>query len=265
MGPDVPSGLRVPEYVEKRYLPQTRLLDFGSPGIHDLVAARGWGALEPFDQIGKAYTFVRDEVAFGYNRDDEIAASEVLKDGYGQCNTKGTLLMALLRALGIACRLHGFTIHKELQRGVVPELVYGLAPDDILHSWVEVWHDGRWINLEGFILDQPFLRSLQAKFAGTANELCGYGAGTDCLSSPPIDWVGQDTYIQRTGINADLGVFDSPDDFYARHKQNLGWMRGLLYRHLVRHSMNRRVRKVRQGRIPAIPGGPAGHEHVGRD
>ncbi len=157
MGPDVPSGLRVPEYVEKRYLPQTRLLDFGSPGIHDLVAARGWGALEPFDQIGKAYTFVRDEIAFGYNRDDEIAASEVLKDGYGQCNTKGTLLMALLRALGIACRLHGFTIHKELQRGVVPELVYGLAPDDILHSWVEVWHDGRWINLEGFILDQPFL------------------------------------------------------------------------------------------------------------
>lgn len=110
--------------MEESYLRQTRLLDFGSPTIRDLLAARGWSALEPFDRIGQVYNYVRDEIAFGYNRADDIPASEVLKDGYGQCNTKATLLMALLRALNIPCRLHGFTIHKGLQRGVVPELVY---------------------------------------------------------------------------------------------------------------------------------------------
>lgn len=41
---------------------------------------------------------VRDDIVFGYNIDDEIPASKVLADGYGQCNTKGTLFMALLRA-----------------------------------------------------------------------------------------------------------------------------------------------------------------------
>ena len=247
--------------MDERYLRQTPLLDFASPIIRDLLAARGWSALAPFDRIGQAYSFVRDEIAFGYNRSDDIPASQVLRDRYGQCNTKGTLLMALLRALKIPCRLHGFTIHKGLQRGVVPELVYPLAPDSILHSWVEIEHDGRWINLEGFILDRPFLQALQAKFADRTNSLCGYGAGTDCLSSPPIDWLGQDTYIQRTGINADLGLFDSPDDFYARHRQHFGTAREWLYQNFVRHWMNRRVKKVRQGQIPKFPRGPATHDH----
>ena len=239
--------------MDERYLRQTPLLDFASPNIRHLLAARGWSALAPFDRIGQAYSLVRDEIAFGYNRSDDIPASQVLRDRYGQCNTKGTLLMALLRALKIPCRLHGFTIHKGLQRGVVPELVYPLAPDSILHSWVEIEHDGRWINLEGFILDRPFLQALQARFAGKTNSLCGYGAGTDCLSSPPIDWLGQDTYIQRTGINADLGLFDSPDDFYARHRQHFGTAREWLYQNFVRHWMNRRVGNIRQGRIPNIP------------
>mgnify|MGYP002241704325 CR=1 FL=1 len=48
------------------------------------------------------------------NVDDSIPASKVLKDGYGQCNTKGTLFMALLRACGVPCRIHGFTIDKKI-------------------------------------------------------------------------------------------------------------------------------------------------------
>ena len=49
------------------------------------------------DRIGAAYAFVRDEIAFGYNLADDLPASRVLEDGLGQCNTKGTLFMALLR------------------------------------------------------------------------------------------------------------------------------------------------------------------------
>ncbi len=39
-----------------------------------------------------------------------------MKDGYGQCNTKGTLFMALFRSVDIPCRFHGFTIDKKLQK-----------------------------------------------------------------------------------------------------------------------------------------------------
>ena len=237
-----------------RHLRRTDLLDFDAPAIRNLIAERGWAHLTPFERIGAAYDFVRNAIAFGYNRGDAIPASEVLRDGYRQCNTKATLLMALLRALSIPCRLHGFTIHKGLQRGVVPEIAYRLAPESILHSWVEVERDGAWTNLEGFILDAPFLAALQAAFEGRTS-LCAYGAGTDRLADPPIAWTGGDTYIQRTGINRDLGLYDDPDAFYAEHRQTFGVVRGFLYRHAIRHWMNARVAGIRRGRVPAIPGG----------
>ena len=230
----------------------TLLLDYDHPAIRSLVDARGWHDLSPFERIGAAYILVRDEIAFGYNRDDAIPASAVLRDGYGQCNTKATLLMALLRALNVPCRLHGFTIHKSLQRGVVPEIAYRIAPDDILHSWVEIEWKGSWVNLEGFILDRAFLAALQDEFADRSS-LCAYGAGTDCLADPQTDWTGTHTYIQRTGINRDLGIFDDPDAFYTEHRQRFGLVRGVLYRHAIRHWMNRRVANIRQGRIPEVP------------
>ncbi|WP_299566592.1 transglutaminase family protein [uncultured Sulfitobacter sp.] len=234
-------------------LSPTRLLDFQTAAIAELVEARAWRDLSEHDRIGAAYDFVRNKIAFGYNAADDLPASAVLRDGYGQCNTKATLLMALLRALDVPCRLHGFTIHKSLQRGIVPEIVYPLAPNRILHSWVEVWHEGRWINLEGFILDDAVLTALQARFANEIKSLCGYGVGTDSLSAPSVEWSGTDTYIQRTGINADLGLFETPDDFYAQHQQSFGRLRGLLYRYLIRHWMNARVKWMRTGKVPFIP------------
>ena len=231
------------------HLSETRLLDFDALSISKLIEDRGWKDLPQQNRIGAVYDFVRDEVAFGYNRADDIPASEVLADGYGQCNTKGTLLMALLRGVGIRCRLHGFTIHKALQLGVVPELVYPLAPSEILHSWVEVETEGRWVNLEGFILDEPFLQTLQQEFSGTES-LCGYGVGTDCLSDPPVAWTGRSTYIQKTGIARDFGTFEAPDGFYSKHRQDFCFMRDLLYRHVIRHWMNARVRTIRRGVLP---------------
>lgn len=230
----------------------TPMLDFETPALQDLIARRGWAQLRPADKIGAAYTYVKDEVLFGYNAADTLSASAVLADGYGQCNTKATLLMALLRGLGVRCRLHGFTIDKGLQRGVVPEAVYWLAPRSILHSWVEVDLDGTWINLEGFIIDAPVLSALQRAFPGRAT-LCAYGVGTNYLQTPNTDWTGADTYIQRTGINNDFGVFSSPDDFYAVHQQEFRGLQETLYRLIIRHWMNRRVAAMCVGHVPTIP------------
>ncbi len=228
------------------WLRETRLLDFSSPAIAALLRDRGWPSIGEEARIRAAYEFVRDGIAFGYNAADDLPASRVLADGYGQCNTKGTLFMALLRALGIPCRLHGFAIDKRLQRGAVTGIFYLLAPRSILHSWVEVRLDGRWINLEGFILDRPYLSALQARFDCSA-DFCGYGVATDDLRAPPVDWTGGDTYIQHRGIVRDYGVFDDPDSFYRRHGTNLaGWKRWL-YENRVRHVMNRNVARIRQG------------------
>ncbi len=236
-------------------LSPTKMLDFPAAELQALIDAKGWRSLLPDQKVAAIYSYVKDDIRFGYNAADTLPASAVLADGYGQCNTKGTLLMALLRAVDIPCRLHGFTIDKGLQRGIVPEAVYWLAPQNIVHSWVEVSLGDRWINLEGFILDQPVLTALQAAFP-KRDRLCAYGAGTDTLHAPDVAWRGADTYIQKTGINQDFGTFDDPDSFLAAHPQQISGLSGVLYRGVIRHWMNHRVANMRKGRVPVIPGGP---------
>lgn len=99
----------------RRYLRSTPMLDYEDPAIARWIDERGWRDIsDDFERIRAIYDFVRDEILFGYNVDDSIPASHVLRDGFGQCNTKGTLFMALLRACGVPCRVHGFTIDKKL-------------------------------------------------------------------------------------------------------------------------------------------------------
>lgn len=226
------------------------LLDLQHPAIQELIRQRGWLTLSTGQRIGAAYEFVRNEIRFGYNRRDEIPASAVLSEGLGQCNTKAILLMALLRALGQRCRLHGFTIDKDLQRGAVPPWIWPLTPQRIVHSWVEVELDGQRLELEGFILDQAYLAALQQRFP-QQQRFCGYGAATPNLQNPDVAWSGRSTYIQREGIAEDFGCYDSPDEFFARHRQALGPLRQGLYEHFIRHRMNARVAALRQGSAAA--------------
>ena len=44
-----------------------------------------------------------------------------------------------------------------------------------------------WVNLEGFILDAPYLASLQRRFLDH-RRICSYGAATPDLSAPAVEW-----------------------------------------------------------------------------
>lgn len=226
----------------------TDLLDFESLKVQQLILERGWQALPEFERIGAIYDFVRNEIKFGYNVSDNLAASRVLADGIGQCNTKGILLMALLRANKIACRFHGFTIDKLLQKGAVTGWAYVLAPRSIIHSWVEIWYENRWINLEGFILDEDYLNALQRKNP-SVQKFVGFGAAVTDLSDPRVQWNGSDTYIQKEGINADFGIFNSPDDFYRKHGTNLSGLKKWVFETVVRAQMNRNVARIRTSKL----------------
>lgn len=229
------------------YLKETKILNYSDGSIQHLVSTRNWMGKEIVERAKSIYDYVRDEIKFGYNLSDDISASEVLKDGYGQCNTKATLLMALLRANGISNRIHGFTINKALQKGAISGIWYMLSPKNILHSWVEININSNWYFLEGVILDKEYLTKLQAKNNDCKTTFCGFGAYTDNFENPPIDWNLNNTFIQDKGINQDFGVFDTPDDFYAKHQQKLGAIKKCIFRKIVRHKMNRNVERIRNG------------------
>ncbi|OLQ94195.1 transglutaminase [Vibrio ponticus] len=230
----------------KQYLQKTEMLDFEDQAIQQLIKARTWHKHDEYDAIDEIYAFVRDEIVFGYNADDTIPASQVLKDGYGQCNTKGTLLMALLRAVGIPTRLHGFTIYNQLQVGAIPKYLFKLAPEKIIHSWVEVYFNGKWVNLEGYILDKPYLSQVQQHFSSGCAAFSGYGVAVNCLRDTQIDWFGEDTYIQKEGIADDFGIYAQPDTFYLTRGSNLRGAKKFLYRYVLRHLINSNVKRIRK-------------------
>lgn len=230
-------------------LQATSILDYNDAFIKNLIIQRRWGDLNEVDKIRNIYNFVRDEIKFGYNAGDTIQASQVLKDGYGQCNTKATLLMALLRAVDIPTRIHGFTIDKALQKGAIDGIWYTLSPKNILHSWVEVYVNQHWYILEGVILDREYLQKLKNMNKNIDKTFCGFGVYTDNFANPPIDWNLSDTFIQDKGINQDFGIFDSPDEFYRVHQQQLGAIQALVFKYVVRHLMNKNVNQIRNEKI----------------
>lgn len=231
--------------MEQKYLQSTKMLDYENKKIQELIKEKNWKELSEFECIKAIYNFIRDDILFGYNVDDSISASKVLKDGYGQCNTKATLFMALLRACGIPCRVHGFTIDKELQKGAMTGFVYRKAPKNVFHSWVEVYLEGVWYELEAFIIDKAYLTKLQQKNNNCTGEFCGFGVAVKDFKNPVIDFNRNNTYIQSEGINQDFGVYDSPDELLKEHHQELSVFKKFAYRHFGRHVMNNNVRKIR--------------------
>jgi len=174
------------------FLQATKMLNFHAANITKLVNERGWKKLTSQNAAARAvYEFCREEILFGYNCDaDNMSASRVLDEGIGHCNTKSTLLMALLRAVGIPCRLHAFTIHKRLQRGALTPLVYFMAPSEIVHTWAEAQLDDQWIALEGLILDSAYLKAVQHRFTHCAHPFLGYAVATADLQKPRVEWTG---------------------------------------------------------------------------
>ena len=228
-----------------KYLSATKMLNYQSPAIQSLIFSRKWNNMDEYHKIDGAYNFVQNEILFGYNRTDTLVATQVLEDGFGQCNTKSTLLMALLRAIGMPCRLHGFSVSKDFQQGATTGLIALMAPKTIIHTWVEVYYTGRWIVLEGVITDKQYIKAVKSKFPNVVGEFKKYAIATSNFEKLSVEWKGTDTYVQNAAIVEDYGTFLCPDDFFLIHSQSLGTIKGFMYEIIGRKMMTRNVNRIR--------------------
>ena len=233
----------------EKYLQKTYMLNYETQEITDLIRAHKWNDLDEYNKIGAIYDFVQNEILLGYNKYDNLTATQVLKDGYGQCNTKATLLMALLRAVGIPCRLHGTKVTKVFQRSLMPAIMAKLAPPLIVHTWAEVYYNGEWLSLEGVITDKAYISGLQKLFPEHTGKFFDYAVAVKDFSNLQIDWTGTDTTVQQQAVVEDLGVFDSPAEFYSIYKQEYHGIKKCLYENIGRKIMTKKVAKIRRYKI----------------
>ena len=153
------------------------------------------------------------------------------------------------RACKIPCRVHGFTIDKQLQKGAMTGIVYKNAPQNVFHSWVEVYLDDTWYELEAFILDKKYLNKLQKINSQCSGAFCGYGVAVKDFQNPVIDFERNNTYIQSEGINQDFGIYNSPDELLTEHHQEMSIVKAFAYRHFGRHLMNKNVKRIRAAKV----------------
>ncbi len=189
---------------------------------------------------------MQNEIKLGYNKYDNLSASEILKDGIGQCNTKATLLMELLRSLGIPCRLHGTRVVKDFQRSLMPKIMAKLVPKLIVHTWVEVLYNGEWLSLEGVITDKAYIEGLKKKYPNHVGRFFDYAVAVKDFNNLQIDWKGTNTTVQQQTVVEDLGIFDNPDEFYLKYKQEYRGLKKFLYENFGRKIMTRNAEKIRR-------------------
>lgn len=60
----------------EQYLRETQMLNFSAVNIQKLISDRGWRHNNAYTRIKQIYNFVRDEIQFGYNVDDDINRNE---------------------------------------------------------------------------------------------------------------------------------------------------------------------------------------------
>jgi len=228
-------------------LEASRLLNYTHPSIRSFMAAKGWySSKDERAVIDEIYSFVRDEIEYAHTSSYALSASQVLALGYGNCITKTTLLMALLRAVGIPCRFHATTISKVIFRGLLRGVSYRIANKQMFHAWVEIEYKNSWLELEGHIVDQSYLLKLQQKFPDYMGSFYGYGIAVLNFKNPENRWRESHTYVQNKAIEEDMGTFDTPDAFFSTFPEAETYTQTFRYKAILRGRLNASIRAIRE-------------------
>ena len=204
------------------------------------------GATSNRERLERIFLFVRDEIAFGFPPHGDLSsAEETLRLGYGQCNTKGALFLALCRAAGIDAAIHFSSIDKNIQRGLFPRWALRLLPAQLSHSWIDVKLDGEWRRLDSYINDSTYYENAKCILADRGWE-AGYSVSC-AKGSSSIDFsLDTENFVQMGSVVSDIGRYKNPEDFYetSSYTNRPGRFKQILYLALL-PAINRRIHKIR--------------------
>ncbi len=231
-----------------RWVVDTPLLQFDHPKIRLLAMRLCQLKRSPREQAVACFAHIR-AIPFGCIADSTgTSALSVLRAGKGDCHTKSTLLIALLRSLGIPSRLRFVTLNADFLRGIIDT---GGQP--VEHGYTEVMLDGQWQSVDSYVVDPRLAMAAKTRLQLEGRTL-GYGMHRDGL----ISWDGRSNsfgqFVPDDPASAplhDWGVYDDPYQFYSsvssvRERMSMSsrfkWL-------LAANLVNRRVRDLRNNPV----------------
>ena len=234
----------------QRWLANTPLLQFDHPRIR--VLAKKLTALKatPREQAVACFAALRT-MPFGCIADSTgTSALTVLRANRGDCHSKSTLLLALLRSLGIPSRMRFVTLKPDFLFGIIDT---GGQP--IEHAYTEVLLEGHWLAIDSYVVDVRLAMAAKARLKQEGRTV-GYGMHKD----GSIAWDGRSNSFGQFSLQDaasmplhDWGAFDDPYQFYSSVpyvRDRLNW--SSRFKWMVGASVvNRRVNALRNTPVPA--------------
>lgn len=224
----------------------TNLADYDNPIVKNKSEELTKKANSVFDKINAIFLYVRDDIKFAFPRKgDFVKASETIQSGYGQCNTKGTLFLALCKSISIPARIHFSLIKKEIQKGLFSGIAFWLMPKEISHSWIEIKINGKWIKIDSYINDSQFYEAGKKKLKEKGWDT-GYSVScSKNKSSIELDF-NNEKFVQMDAVTADHGVYNEPMDYYktSNYKNRPNVIKMFVYKILI-GGINNKISKIR--------------------
>jgi len=234
----------------------TPLMDLEDPYLRMRVQSLTQLRASPRTKALAVYAYVKRLPLSKSVKRRSRTAAEVLRAGTGDAPDKATLLVAMLRQLGMPARLHVVALRAPIVRGLGVAILRPARPI------VEVWMDERWVATDTYIFDAPYLSAARQRLKAEQAEY-GYGIHVEGAMA----WDGfHSAYVSGRPPEHDpmvakvLGHFHDPGAFLAAQSRFGGrlWRARLLQWNLLAPWLQRTIHAVRDNRGLPRDGGGAG-------
>jgi hypothetical protein len=223
------------------------LSDFNHPSIIEKSKELTEGKTTRLEKLEAIFYFMRDGIKFGFSSTwDELKASEVLELGFGYCNTKASLFLALCKASNIPAQIHCALINIDIIRGIFPGFAFPFLPKAGAHSWIDVEIDGEWKPIDSYINDKAFYEGALKQLKKSGRPL-GYSVSfIDGKSSCEFNF-GEKGFVHMGAVIEDHGTWDDLSEYIASEKYvRMNRMQSMSYPMIAAIS-NRTIERIRKG------------------
>ena len=245
--PDKSIPLTSPESRDRpeAWLGSTSLLDLEDPKLRIRVLRTTQLATTEVNKAVAIHDYIKS-MPFGCIAGFEhVRAGAVLRAGRGDCHTKGTLFVAMMRLAGIPARLKFVSLSSVFLQGII-DLPAG---NIVIHAVGEVYLKNIWLQTDTYVTDTP-LESSATLLLTRDKKSIGFG-----IHAQAQRFWGGETHAHAQYCEGDpssmprcdWGAAHDPELFYSgkgHEELQLGWITRLKWM-VAAAVVNRRVAAMR--------------------